>query len=118
MLTMIDAVKFLKTLYRMCGYYTTNCGQCPLSSWNNDENIGCRELKEKYPEKAVEIVKAWAKEHPEKTYVQDLMEKFPNMALNDVGIPCPCRAYLYNKENKCIHHNGNCAECWNEPMEV
>ena len=115
---MNGAVKFLKARYRMCDYYTMNCGQCPLSSCNNGANIRCRDFEKKHPEKAVEKVEAWAKVHPEKTYRQDLQEKFPNMALNDVGVPYPCRAYLYHNEYKCTHSTGNCKDCWNEPMEV
>ena len=111
----MDAVQFLKIKAKLCDGY---CVDCPLSYNNNGTGIGCREFINSIPEKAVELLEKWAKEHPQKTYMQDLMEKFPNMALNDVGIPYPCRAYLYNKSGRCIHHNGSCAECWNEPMEV
>ena len=113
---MIDAVKYLKTFYRMCSYFGTKCMQCPLSSHHNGKFINCREFKGKYPEKAVEIVEAWAKEHPEKTYTQDLLEKFPTARLGTSNTPLACRREIYGAESpsKC---SGDCIDCWEEPME-
>lgn len=92
------------------------CWDCPLSDKNNGIGVGCRELEWRHPEKAEEIVKQWAKEHPVKTYAQDFFEKFPNARKAKTGRPAVCREQIYNIEGTaCIA--GPCTECWNEPME-
>lgn len=115
-----DKVKLLRDFGRMCkSYGESTCDACPLVKEGLAQSLDvCQEVALlKHPDKSVEIIEAWAKEHPEKTYIQDLLEKFPRMALSDKGIPYPCKAYLYDNANKCTHENGNCKECWNAVME-
>lgn len=116
---MMDAIKFLKLWDRLCR--KNSCIQCPLSSFNNQVDIVCKEFLKKFPEKAVEIVEAWAKEHPEKTYFQDLREKYPNALIHPISSnPAVCRRMLYG--GNCPREKDNekmeCIDCWNEPMEV
>jgi hypothetical protein len=114
---MNEKAKFLKSFIRMCDSYGTNCNLCVLSSTNNGKNCNCRDFRRKYPEKAVEIIEAWAKEHPEKTYMQDFLEKFPDATMHSCGeCPAACRAKIYG--TSCPNSlSFYCVKCWNEPME-
>lgn len=69
-----------------------SCEECPLSSMNNGEGIVCSDFETCYPEKAIEIVQRWSNAHPQKTYLTELLDKYPNVLLNDDGTPegiCP-----------------------------
>lgn len=90
------------------------CWLCPLSDQKNGMGIGCRELEWRYPEKAEDIVKQWAKEHPQKTYAQDFFEKHPNARKDEFGNPFVCRKDVCG--GSCVGSD-NCVDCWNEPME-
>ena len=72
----MDAVKFIKEKYRMCG--TTDCLDCEVYRGKNEMVIDCYTLINKYPEEAVAIVEKWSQEHPLKTMLSDLLEKYPN----------------------------------------
>ena len=74
----MDAVKFAREYGRMC---TTpdipdrRCDDCPIGSKCDEE---CTIYMAKYPENTVRIVQKWAKEHPRRTYLSVLLDKFPN----------------------------------------
>lgn len=111
----MDAVKYLKTRARMCD---GQCSDCPLSMCNNRYKHQCREFECKNPEEAVAFVEKWEKEHPQKTYKDDFLEKFPNVKLSHNGYPiCSCRNLIYSGEG-CPKPFPDCKACWNEPMEV
>jgi len=97
-----------------------NCTECPLSSLNNGttDNMACSDFETLYPEKAIAIVQKWSDEHPQKTYLTELLKIFPNTPLNDDGTP----------KGICLHELGAtsldncevdnaCAKCWNQPIE-
>ena len=119
----MDAIEYLKQKKRMAkknstGCCAIRCSECPLYAENNGMNCECSELETLYPEKTIEIVEQWAQEHPEKTYLMDFLEKFPNvarMAMHN-NIPMVCRKTIYNgvSDIKCI---GGCEKCWNELMD-
>ena len=90
------------------------CLECPLSDKHNGIGVGCQTFETRYPEKAEDIVKQWAKEHPAKTYAQDFFEKHPNARKDDFGQPKMCREYVYGGD---CRGDDNCVDCWNEPME-
>lgn len=96
-----------------------NCTECPLSSLNNGttDNMACSDFETLYPEKAIAIVQKWSDEHPQKTYLTELLKIFPNTPLNDDGTP----------KGICLHELGAtsldncevdnaCAKCWNQPL--
>lgn len=64
-----------------------SCEECPLSSMNNGEGIVCSDFETCYPEKAIEIVQRWSNAHPQKTYLTELLDKYPNVLLNDDARP-------------------------------
>lgn len=68
------------------------CGKCPLSSDNNGVGECCTDFEMLYPEQVIEVVQRWSDEHPQKTYLTELLDKYPNVLLNDDGTPegiCP-----------------------------
>lgn len=77
----MDAVKFIKEYGRMCGAHE-DCISCPL---NNVDDMfkPCAVDIAKNPSRAIEIVGQWSKEHPVKTYLSVLLEKFPNAILEE-----------------------------------
>lgn len=66
----MSAVKYLKAEQRMCfdeNVGKRNCLTCPLSSKINPARINCGDYTRQHPEKAVAIVGAWVREHPERS---------------------------------------------------
>lgn len=94
------------------------CQDCPLSRFNNGEEQFCARFELKHPEKAISIVQKWSDEHPQKTYLTELLKVFSNTPLNDDGIP----------KGICLHELGAtsldncevdnaCVKCWNQPIK-
>lgn len=112
----IEAMKIKK---RMCEDDIIDCIDCPLSDSNNKTKETCSNFIMLHPEEAEEILKEWSEEHPQKTLLQDFLEKYPNAKLNGSGNPPMCPDVLgYSKE----HHNdcmtyADCFQCWNRPLE-
>ena len=95
------------------------CTDCPLSRFNNNEKIVCSELELFHSETAVQIVQRWSDEHPQKTYLSELLKYFPKVELNNKGLPkwiCPHELGL-NEIEDCGGTDNYCAECWNQPIE-
>lgn len=93
-----------------------SCEECPLSSMNNGEGIVCSDFETCYPEKAIAIIQKWSDKHPQKTYLTELLEKYPNAPLDDDGAPkriCPHALGLTDIDD-C---DDNCIKCWNQPIE-
>lgn len=100
------------------GVCKIKCTNCPLSDKNNGEGMFCVDYESRYPERAIAIVQQWSDEHPQKTYLTELLKIFPNTPLNDDGTP----------KGICLHELGAtsldncevdnaCAKCWNQPIE-
>lgn len=107
----MDAVKYLKEINRMCNTFGLSCSGCPLGNSAED----CDDLQRERPEKAVAIVEKWSAEHPQKTILQDFLEKYPNAKLSE-GIPKSCCHFLgYPQPNECEFKK--CRDCWNRPLE-
>ena len=94
-----------------------DCSDCPLSHSNNGLGVFCSNFETVYPEKAIEIVQRWSDAHPQRTYLSELLEHYPNVQLYDTGLPkgvCP-----YNLELTDIDDcDNNCAKCWNQPIPI
>lgn len=111
---MNEKAKLLRDYGRMCKTVKCESGDCGL---RDEFGHTCNTAFLKYPEKAVEIIEVWAKEHPERTYMMDFLEKFPKANLDirglpkicviDLGYPMICPDTIIRK----------CEECWNQPME-
>lgn len=86
---MMDAVKFVKTLGRMCN---AECIKCEFwkrrGKWES-----CNSWQKNHPEEAVAIAEQWAAEHPIKTRQSEFLKMFPDAPINpDTGLvrvfPC------------------------------
>lgn len=60
------------------------------------------------------IIDKWCAEHPQKTYKQDFMEKFPNAQVYNSGEPIASACNVYGNVFACKGHL--CGECWNTVM--
>ena len=111
----MDAVKYQRTIARLC--LKVKCSDCPIWLARKDKSRGCKFFLIDYPEEAVAIIEKWADEHPEKTMLQDLLEKYPNTLLDD-GIPRFCPHHLgYTKCEPDFCSSIKCKICWNRPLE-
>lgn len=112
----IEAMKILK---RMCDI--EHCLTCPLCEDNNKTKESCCDFIIQFPEKAEEILTKWAEEHPQKTILQDFLEKYPNAKMDEDGTPeGPCPYHLgYDDDDDCIYEDTYtcCKKCWNRPLE-
>lgn len=101
------------------GICKIKCSNCPLCSKNNgiSEYISCISFEMYHPEKAIEIVQRWSDEHPQRTYLSEFLEHYPNVQLYDTGLPkgvCPYNLGLTDIDD-C---DNNCAKCWNQPIPI
>ena len=112
----MDAVKYFKEKVRMCKTLKRNCNECPLQDL---KDWHCNSIQHLFPEKAVEIVEKWSEENPQKSMLQDLLEKYPSVKLGNDGTPvglCPYRLG-YEEIRPCSNKIIKCPTCWNRPLE-
>ena len=111
----MDAVKFVKTLGRMCD---AECIKCEFwkrrSRWES-----CNAWQRTHPEEAVAIVEQWAAEHPAKTRQSVFLEQYPEARLSKDGILLICPRTIsaeYRDENDSCNRvkYGTCADCRRE----
>ena len=85
------------------GICKLDCTDCLLSIENNNNTgILCPYFEIRYPEKAIALIRKWSDEHPQKTYLSELLEHFPNVPLEDDGTPdsiCPYNLGLVNRDD-------------------
>lgn len=118
----MDAVKFMKEFRRMCER-VTDCKNCPLGIMHIPESKNVCALNVFFnAEFSVKAIEQWSIEHPNKTRLQDFLEKYPEATFGtldteDSSYPDACCAFLGYCD--CVS-NGNkedCKKCWNEPVD-
>lgn len=110
----MDAVKYLKEKARMCKL--NSCSVCSLGNENNGTGFSCEKLEFNNPEKAVAAVEKWSAENPQKTMLQDFLEKHPNAPRLENGDLMACPFDLgYTKDANC--YGEDCTACWNRQLE-
>lgn len=102
--------KFIKDYKRMCDsfYKMDVCNECPLYGIQG----GCNNI-----ENLTEIMREtqkWVEEHPVKTYLMDMKEKFPKLDADDSFYKDCCVEVFYGTNFRC---NKDCRDCWNKEME-
>lgn len=115
----MSEVSILKDYARMCNTLIKNCEQCGLNGGLHYD--GCQEYMLENPEKAVEIITKWTKEHPIKTRQSEMLKMFPMTRLNDEGVididPCDVNTSL-GQDSQC--RNLDCRICkkmfWKEEI--
>lgn len=110
----MEAVEYLKAKARMTNTCNIGCNNCPLSAQNNGNNLGCSNFESEFSELAVETVEKWAKEHPVKTYLSVLLERFPKASFDSYKVPklCPDSIFENTKFESC-NCPKTCKDCWN-----
>lgn len=111
-------VNFLKEWRRMCLAEHAKCNdECSFGICKNGEGLGCDVFVQKFPMTAIEIVQRWSDEHPQKTRLDDLKEKYPNVEMEG-GVPVfyPLRLGYCKDCSKCIA-KADRKECWHEPLD-
>lgn len=110
----MDALKFLEEFDRMCNLYINNyCKGCPRAE---SPYCGVDGMNKEERAKLISDVVKWSKEHPQRTRLQDFIEKYPNAQMCESGVPSACCASLgYCKS--CDPVGNNCEDCWNMPVE-
>lgn len=93
------------------------CADCPLHWSKNGMSISCTKLEKNYPDKAIAIIQKWSDEHPQKTYLSELLKFFPNSSLDENGIPTFCPHHLGFMSVDNCRTDGNCSKCWKQPVE-
>lgn len=68
--------------------------------------------------KVIKMNRVMAKIRPEKTMLQELLEKYPNTKLDSNGTPKFCPSKLgYSDKTCCEMDIEECVDCWNRPVE-
>jgi hypothetical protein len=103
----------------MCEYYRHDCDNCPMSIMNNGYDRLCTVAIEQYPDRAVEIVQEWSDEHPTKTRLDDLLEKYPRAKMSDLNTPYfyPYLLGYCNECDACKIADKRYVICWDEPVD-
>lgn len=120
----MDAIEFLKTCRRICKAYRNSENTCE----NCEIQVLCNEVFEEMIEEmsnesiqhVAAVAEQWAKDHPQKTYLQDFFEKFPNADKREQnGLPYACKSAMYGTVfcRGVYTANTDCVKCWNQPME-
>lgn len=112
-------MNFLRERERMC--HNSSCGSgCPVFRLAREDSTSCDYYLRKHPEKAVKIVQKWSDEHPAKTRLDDLLEKYPKAQLDKIT-GCPtirpaklgyCDGCFSCSNTAQTHHS-----CWHEPLD-
>lgn len=113
----------IKDFARMCNVERKHrgCFGCPLEPLERAVENEARVARRKSQcfcmiyantDEVDRIVTEWCSEHPQKTYAQDFLEKFPGASVYDAsGAPQVCRDKVYGTNND---YCNSCSKCWNE----
>ena len=103
----MDALKYLKTLRRMCN------GECRECEYEKRSGVDpCTVWQYDHPEEAVAIAEQWAAEHSIKTRQSEFLKLFPYARVkkaNGLPIVSPCDLDV-KLAGKC--EGIPCQECW------
>ena len=115
---------FLHELARATNSCNMNCKDCIINDLYMKDRHGCIGAVTKYSKEAITLIQNWSDAHPVKTRLDDLLEKYPNVPLNENGYPSICPqtlGYCVCTGSICLVHQITCDEafkkCWDEPLE-
>lgn len=104
----MDALKFIEERNRMCKLFSPGCEGCRIDE-AKPVMSECVLWMIENPEKTVEIVEQWSREHPRKTRQDVFLEHYPDAALDD-GVLRVCPRNVYKSaELNC--NNTTCYFC-------
>lgn len=105
---------FLKERKRMCDTHTL-CHYCDIGKHRVFGDL-CRNFCAENAEVAISIVQKWSDEHPQKSYAEVFLGKFPKQHIEHTNPEWRrriCRTEIFG--GVCKH--GGCEKCWNEPYD-
>lgn len=110
-------VNFLCEIERMCK--NRSCGSsCPVFRLAYEDSASCGYYLSKHPEFAVEIVQKWSDEHPQKTRLDDLLEKHPKAWMEaNSSVVAPWKLGYCRNCSKCSLNGRFLPDCWGEPVD-
>lgn len=115
----MDAVEFIRERNRMCKQFSS-CAECPANG------VICGTIGETNDaERLVQIVEAWAKEHPRKTRQDEFLERWPEAQVDKDGILFICPANIAKNQRGeyggCANPMEPCPKCrrrfWQQEVE-
>lgn len=68
----LTAEKAIRLKIEMCE--EMSCSDCGMGKSNNNIGVSCNEFQKKYPERAVEILKQWKKDHEKKEIETEIVD--------------------------------------------
>lgn len=100
----MDALKYLKTLCRMCN---GECRECEYEKRSGFDP--CTVWQYEHPEEAVAIAEQWDAEHPVKTRQSVFLEQYPETKILEDGaiVICPLSVSAAYREKR--EKDGSCA---------
>lgn len=105
----MDAITFLKEKNRLTKQCNIDCSKCHLSFAKNEKDLTCSVLEIEYPEKYVEIVENWSKEHPIRTRQSEFLKQYPNAVLEKGVLAVrPCDL---DSDIECHDRDERCYSC-------
>lgn len=110
-------VCFAREANRLCEMYE-DCGKCPFSGRKKCP-IAVLVYDDPDVQSVVDALQEWSDEHPVKTRLDDLLEKYPNTPLREDGLLdfLPTRLGYCKDCRSCRYFEKICSEvCWNEPL--
>lgn len=108
---------FFKEWRRMCDKFPQERNdRCPMRMKGfTSFCCDCRSRAYGRPKEAIRIVQEWSDAHPPRTRLSVLKEKFPNVQLEEDGLPVEiCAGILYGFT---CEEGDECDVCWRTPIE-
>lgn len=103
----MDAVKFVKTLGRMCD---AECIKCEF--WKRrSRGESCNAWQKNHPEEAVAIVEQWAAAHPIKTRQSVFLKHYPDALILAHGCLNACPMDVFSDADINCNNAQPCFEC-------
>ena len=106
----MDALTFLREWKRMCDTFE-NCCMCPVGDCSGC--LGNATTKARIY--LLETIEKWAAENPQKTILQDFLDKYPDAPMDEHGMPLEvCPVDLGISDAKLCEESSldACVKCW------
>lgn len=109
-------VGFAHEASRLCEMYD-DCGKCPFSGRKR-----CPKAVLEYDNPDVQSIidelQAWSNEHPVKTRLDDLLEKYPKAWMEaNSSVVAPWKLGYCRNCSKCSLNGRFLPDCWGEPVD-